>query len=157
MAKVYLETSVVSYLVARRSRDLIVAGRQQITIDWWEQERENHELFASEIVLQEARAGDVTEIAKRLNVLVDVPLLDVSDEAIRLADLLLRKGIVPPKSGRDALHISVATYHQIDYLLSWNCKHIANAQVRKLVRRLFRAEGFESPEICTPAELGDLL
>ncbi len=157
MAKVYLETSVVSYLVARRSRDLIVAGRQQLTIDWWEQEREKHELFASEIVLQEARAGDATEIAKRLNALANVPLLAVSDEAIRLADLLLQKGIVPPKSGRDALHISVATYHQIDYLLSWNCKHIANAQVRKLVRRLFRAEGFESPEICTPAELGDLL
>lgn len=157
MEKVYLETSFVSYLVARRSRDLIMAARQQVTLDWWEQERQKYELFVSEIVLQEARAGDLTEVTKRLNALAGLPILDVPTEASRLAGLLLSRGILPPKAGADAVHIAVATVHGMDYLLTWNLKHIANAQVRKLVARIFRAEGYESPEICTPEELGDIL
>lgn len=157
MEKVYLETSVVSYLVARHSPDLLVAARQQLTIDWWQKERANYELYASEVVIQEASAGDAGEITKRLTALANVPLLDVSNEAIRLADLLLKRGIVPLKAGRDALHIAVATYHRMDYLLSWNCKHIANAHVRKMVDQVFRAEGYESPEICTPEELGEVI
>jgi hypothetical protein len=157
MERAYLETSVVSYLVARRSPDLLVAARQQLTIDWWQKERGRFDLYASDVVIQEASAGDAGEITKRLTALADVPLQDISNEAIRLADLLLKRGIVPPKAGRDALHISVATYHQMDFLLSWNCKHIANAHVRKMVDRVFRAEGYESPEICTPEELGEIL
>ncbi len=157
MEKVYLETSFVSYLVARRSRDLIIAGRQQVTLDWWEQGQPQFDLFVSEVVLQEARAGDATEVIKRLNVLAGLPILDVPTEASRLAGLLLSRGIVPSKANIDAVHIAVATVHGMDYLLTWNLKHIANAHVRKMVARIFRAEGYESPEICTPEELGDIL
>ncbi len=98
MAKVYLETSFVSYLVARRSRDLIVAGRQQLTIDWWEQQRAKFELFISETVLEEAGRGDADEITKRMKVLAGIPLLDVSDEALRLANELLKRGTLPAKA-----------------------------------------------------------
>ena len=114
-------------------------------------------MFVSEVVLQEARAGDATEVIKRLNVLAGLPILDVPTEASRLAGLLLSRGIVPSKANMDAVHIAVATVHGMDYLLTWNLKHIANAHVRKMVARIFRAEGYESPEICTPEELGDIL
>jgi hypothetical protein len=154
MAKVYLETSFVSYLVARRSRDLIVAARQQLTNDWWDYERNKYELVASELVLQESSVGDSNEIAKRLQVLGGLPLLDMTGEVTVLVNELLGKGILPPKAGSDAVHIAVATVHRIDYLLSWNCKHIANAHVRKMTERVFRALGYEAPVICTPEELG---
>jgi hypothetical protein len=157
MAKVYLETSVVSYLVARRSRDLIVAGRQQITIDWWEQEREKFELYVSEAVVEEAQAGDPTEIIKRSSIISGLPNLKITLEAERLSKLLLKTGTLPAKAAIDTLHIATATVHEMDYLLTWNLKHIANAQVRKMVARIFQAEGYESPEICTPEELGEVI
>lgn len=157
MAKVYIETSLVSYLVARRSRDLIMAARQQITVDWWDNERGKYELFISEVVLQEARLGDPGESAKRMQALAGLPLLQVTNEAGALADELLKRGALPTKAQRDALHIAVATANGIDYLLSWNCKHIANAHVRRMVERIFRAAGYEPSVICTPEELGELL
>lgn len=157
MAKVYLETSVISYLVARRSRDLIVAGRQQLTMDWWEEECEKFDLYVSDAVLDEVQAGDPTEIAKRSAIVADLPILSSTLEAERLTELLLKKGTLPAKAFIDAFHIAIATVHQMDYLLTWNLKHIANAQVRKLVARIFQAEGYESPEICTPEELGELV
>lgn len=155
MAKVYIETSLVSYLVARRSRDLIVATRQQLTNDWWEQERHKFDLFISEVVLQEARLGDAGEVSKRLNVLADLQLLVTTGEAGKLADDLLSKGVLPAKAARDALHIAIATVHGIDFLLTWNCRHIANAHVRKMTDRIFRAAGYLPPVICTPEELGE--
>jgi len=155
MAKVYIETSFVSYLVARRSRDLIVAARQQLTIDWWENERLKYELFVSEVVLDEARAGDADEVTKRLVALAGLPLLDITPGATKLANQLLTNGILPPKAGRDALHISLATVHGIDYLLTWNCRHIANAHVRKMIGKSFQAAGYDPPVICTPEELGE--
>ena len=156
MPKVYIETSLVSYLVARRSRDIIVAARQQLTNDWWENERSKYELFVSEVVLQEARLGDPDEIVKRMTALNNVPLIPVTNEAGLLAEELLRRGALPAKAERDALHIAVATVHRIDYLLSWNCKHIANAHVRKMADRIFRAAGYEPSVICTPEEMGEI-
>lgn len=153
-AKVYIETSLVSYLIARRSRDLIVAARQQLTIDWWDKERERYEMFTSDLVLEESTAGDQTEVAKRLSALAEMALLDITDEAAVLANELLRKRILPAKAASDAIHIAVATVHKVDYLLTWNCKHIANAHVRKMVGRIFRAASYEPPVICTPEELG---
>ena len=154
MAKVYLETSFVSYLVARRSRDLIVAARQQLTNDWWDYERLKYELFFSELVVQEASVGDSVEIAKRLNLLSGMPLLDITAEVTFLANELLGRGILPAKAGSDAVHIAIAAANRMDYLLSWNCKHIANAHVRKMTERTFRDLGYEAPAICTPEELG---
>ena len=157
MEKVYLETSVVSYLVARRSRDLIVAGRQQLTIYWWDQERGKYELYVSEAVLQEAQAGDPGEIAKRSAIVSGLSALTSTLEAERLTQLLLKTGTLPTKAAIDALHIALATVHQMDYLLTWNMKHIANAHVRKMVARIFQAQGHKSPEICTPEELGEII
>lgn len=153
--RVYIETSFVSYLVARRSRDLIVAARQQLTIEWWENQRDKFELFISETVLQEARRGDAGEIAKRLSILNTLTLLDVTDEALQLANELIKRGTLPTKAAVDAVHISIATVHKMDYLLTWNCKHIANGHVRKMAGRFFREAGYEPAVICTPEELGE--
>lgn len=157
MEKVYLETSVVSYLVARRSRDLIIAARQQLTIDWWDQERKKFELYISDAVLDEARAGDPVEIAKRSAIINGLPTLPSTVEAERLTELLLKKGTLPAKAFVDASHIAIATVHQMDYLLTWNMKHIANAHVRKMVIRIFAAQGHQPPVICTPEELGEIV
>ena len=151
--KVYLDTNIVSYLVARRSSDLIMAGRQLLTIDWWENERGNYELFISEMVLREAGLGDPDEIVKRSAALDGLPQLDLTDEVASLADRLLTKGVLPAKAARDAVHIAVATVHRMDYLLTWNFKHIANGHVRKMANRLFQQAGYEIPLICTPEEL----
>lgn len=134
---------------------MIVAARQQLTIDWWENQRDKFELFISETVLQEARRGDADEIAKRLSVLNRLTLLDVTDESLRLANELIKRGTLPTKAAVDAVHISVATVHKMDYLLTWNCKHIANGHVRKMAGRFFRAAGYEPAVICTPEELGE--
>ncbi len=153
--RVYIETSLVSHLVARRSRELIVAARQQLTIDWWENQRDKFELFISETVLQEARRGDADEINKRLSILNPLTLLDVTNESLQLANELLKRGTLPTKAAVDAVHISVATVHKMDYLLTWNCKHIANAHVRKMAGRFFREAGYEPAVSCTPEELGE--
>lgn len=157
MAKVYLETSFVSYLVARRSRDLIVAARQQLTIDWWENQRRKHELFISEMVLREAREGDPDEVSKRLAVMDDLALLDLTQEVAQLADQLLISNTLPLKAARDAVHIAAATVHGMDYLLTWNFKHIANAHVRKMAERIFQQAGYEIPLIVSPEELEEML
>lgn len=156
-AKVYVETSLVSYLVARRSRDLFIEARQQLTVEWWENQRDQYELFISEAVLQEARQGDADEITKRLDALAGIPILVVTDEALRLANELIKQGTLPAKAAVDAVHIAIATVHKMDYLLTWNCKHIANAHVRKMAGRFFRSIGYEPPVICTPEELGGIL
>ena len=155
MGKVYLETSFVSYLVARRSRDLIVAARQQLTNDWWDYERQKYELFASEVVLQEARLGDANEVEKRLQALADLPILTTTGLAGQFANDLVLKGIVPAKAARDALHIAVATLNGMDYLLTWNFKHIANPHVRRMIDRVFQAAGYLPPVICTPQDFGE--
>jgi len=154
MAKIYIETSLISILVARSSRDLIMTARQQITTEWWDKERPNHELFTSEVVMQEAQRGDPTEIAKRMAALANMILLDVPDSAKQLAGMLLKNHALPEKAVLDALHIAVATVHGMDYLLTWNCKHIANVTMRGLIELTCRAAGYEPPAIGTPEEFG---
>jgi hypothetical protein len=150
--KVYVETSVVSYLTSLPSRDLVVAAHQRITQDWWANRREDFELYASQLVVQEAGAGDAQMAGLRLAALDRVPLLGVSREATSLARLVER-GPLPEKAVADALHIAVATVHGVDYLLTWNCKHIANAEMRGGVASVCRRGGYEPPVICTPEEL----
>ncbi|MGQ0540341.1 MAG: type II toxin-antitoxin system VapC family toxin [Blastocatellia bacterium] len=132
---VYIETTVVSYLTAWLSRDLIRAAHQQITQEWWNNRRSDFELYASEFVINEVSAGDSLAAEKRLSVLTDIPLLDVTHEVEYLAERLVTNKAVPTKAATDALHIAVATIHNIDYLLSWNCKHIANAEMRSAIDR----------------------
>jgi PIN domain len=152
-SKVYIETTVVSYLIARPSRDLIIAAHQQLTQDWWENRRVSFDLYASQLVIQESSAGDAVMAQKRLEALDQIPLLDVNRESIALARTLVEKGPIPEKAAVDALHIAIATVHGMDYLLTWNCRHIANAEMQTAVAAVCRVAGYEPPVICTPEEL----
>jgi hypothetical protein len=151
--RVYIETTVVSYLTARPSRDLIVAGHQQITHDWWDQRRGDYELCVSQLVLQEASDGDAQAAKDRLVVLATMTLLEIKEEAVDLAEDLVRAGALPPKAENDALHIAVAALHSIPYLLTWNCRHMANATMRTQIETVCASKGFRAPIICTPEEM----
>ncbi|MEW6744465.1 MAG: type II toxin-antitoxin system VapC family toxin [Planctomycetota bacterium] len=150
--KTYIETSIVSYLTALPSHDLIRAAQQQVTRDWWAT-RGSFDLFASQFVLDEAAAGDEGAAASRLATLQEAALLEVTEEAILLAESLVAGGALPPKARVNALHIAMAAVHGMDYLLTWNCKHIANASLRGRIEDVCRSAGFEPPIICTPLEL----
>ncbi len=150
---VYIETSVISYLTARPSRDIIVAAHQQITHEWWENRKTAFQLYASQLVLTEAGKGDEHAVAKRLAVLKDIELLEFSKEASELADIFIRRKAVSEKMGDDMLHIAVAAVYGTDYLMTWNCKHIANAEILKKISKLCIEEGYEMPTVCTPEEL----
>lgn len=151
--KVYLETSVVSYLAARRSTDLIVAGHQETTRKWWRDRRRTFETYCSELVVREASRGDPRVARQRLRLLAGLPVLQVAEAAEQLAARLMKSGGIPREAPEDALHIAVATVHGMEYLLTWNCKHIANAEIRWNLSATCSAEGFVLPVICTPEEL----
>ena len=154
-AAIYIETSVVSYLAARPSRDIIVAAHQQLTVDWWENQRQQYDLFVSQIVLDEARAGDQQAAERRLAALENLRLLEINEAVIQLAENLVQLHAVPMKAVQDALHIAVACINGTDYLLTWNCKHIANAKMRSKIEQVCREAGYIAPIICTPEELED--
>jgi hypothetical protein len=151
--RVYLETSVVSYLVGRWSRDVVVLGNQELTREWWENRRAEYDLFISEVVIGEVAIGDADLASQRVAVCEALPLLAVTNEAERLAPLLLKAAAMAPNAETDALHMAVAAVQGMDYLLSWNCTHIANATIRRAIDRQCRASGYEPPVICTPQEL----
>jgi predicted nucleic acid-binding protein len=153
MKTVYIETSVVSYLTSLPSRDLRASAWQQITAEWWEQERGKFELFTSELVLTEAAAGDANAAKRRLDRLRDIPELAVDGEVRELARRLIAGGGVPASAGPDALHVATASVHGMDYLLTWNCRHIDNAVTKPIVRSICAVGGYRCPEICTPLEL----
>ena len=152
-ARVYVETSVISYLAARPSRDLIIAARQQLTHVWWLRRRPQFEVFVSQLVVDEARAGDPEAASRRAERLEGVPLLDITPAAVGLARRLLEAVGLPAQAAADALHIATAASHGMEYLLTWNSAHIANAEYRPRVERTCRAYGFEPPVLCTPDEL----
>lgn len=149
----YLETSVISYLTSRPSRDVVVAGHQQVTQEWWEKRREAFQLVASELVLQEVAAGDAQAARDRLKVLAGVELLAVSTQALALAEAMMEPGPIPKTAAEDALHIAIAVTNGVEYLLTWNYKHLANAAMRSSIEQTCRAKGFEPSIICTPEEL----
>ncbi len=151
--RVYVETTVVSYLTARPSRDLIVAGHQQITHDWWDTRRGDYELCVSQLVFQEAGDGDPQAAQERLAVLATMTQLGIKDEAVSLAEELVRAGALPTKAENDALHIAVAAVHLVPYLVTWNCRHMANATMRARIESVCASKGFKAPIICTPEEM----
>ena len=151
--KVYVETSVISYLTSRPSRDVVIAGHQQTTHEWWEDSFAHFHLVASQLVVQECSAGDEKAVQERLKVLESVELLEVTEEAINLAQALITQGTVPKKAAEDALHIAIAVTNGIDYLVTWNCKHIANAVMRNKIDKVCRLNNYEPVTICTPEEL----
>lgn len=150
--RVYIETSVVSYLTANASRDVVVAGQQQITREWWNG-RARFELFVSDAVISEAGRGDPNAAARRLEALAGIPLLEATQEAQALAREILNTATMPPKAAVDAAHVAIATIHGLDFLLTWNCTHIANAANRPRIERVCRTLGYQAPIICTPFEL----
>ncbi len=153
MLKLYLETSVISYLTARPSRDLILAAHQQITRDWWDFKRQSFQIFVSQLVIQEAGAGDFEAAQNRLQVLENIPLLDLTPEVLALAKALLDDGILPTRAKEDALHLAVAAVHKMDFLLTWNCRHIANPDIlRRIILWHSDSSIHQFPVICTPAE-----
>ena len=151
--KVYIETTVISYLTSRPSRDLRVAAYQQSTQEWWQDRRKAFELYASQLVVQEASQGDSEAAKLRLKRLDEVKLLDATDEALQLAEKMIERNLIPETVPEDAAHIAIATVNAMDYLLTWNFKHIANAIIRGKVEALCRSEGYVPPIICTPEEL----
>ena len=150
---VYAETSAISYLLARPSRDLVVAAHQEITRQWWDTESAKYDIFISEAVIREAGACDAEAAAQRLARLESFPVLDINQEVEKLARDILAGGVMPPLAALDALHVAVAAWHGVDYLLTWNCRHIASAHVRPRIDALCRARGIASPQLCTPEEL----
>lgn len=150
---VYIETTVVSYLTARPSRDVVVAGHQQVTLDWWEHSRANFDSFISEIVTNEASAGDRLAAQRRMAKLAGMKQLVVTAEVVDLARYYLKELSLPPRSGADAFHLGVATWHHMDYLVSWNMVHIANGRVVLRLHELNAARGLPTPVICTPEAL----
>jgi hypothetical protein len=151
--RVYVETTVVSYLTAWPSRDVVMAGHQQVTRDWWDTQRQTYELCISQLVLGEASAGDAQAAQKRLAVLQSMTVLETTNAALALAKELLQAGALPEKAAGDALHIAVAAAHSVPYLLTWNCRHLANATMRPLIESVCSAQGLKAPIICTPEEL----
>lgn len=151
-AKVYVETSVISYLTSRPSRDLVTTANQQVTQEWWQEQRGDFALYVSQLVIQEASVGDLSAVEHRLQVLRELPLLQVTEEAVKLAERLVARRAVPKKVVEDALHIAIATVNGMDYLLTWNFKHIANAVMRSKIETVCRDMGYEPPVLATRAD-----
>jgi hypothetical protein len=150
---IYIETSIFGYLTARSTKNLILAANIEVTRDWWESFRSTFTLYISQVVLDEVMEGDAEMAAKRIEVLQGLPLLELSEAAQELAKQFLARSNLPPKASEDAAHIAIATVHGMDYLLTWNCKHIANAKIQKKLSEICLDFEYELPTICTPYEL----
>lgn len=151
-ATLYVETSVVSYLTAWPSRDLVVAAHQQITHDWWNNHAAQYELFVSEAGYEEAKRGDPDAAARRLAILRPLAVLEITSDMRVLAEVYSRRMALQERAAADALHMAIATYHSMEYLVTWNCRHIARASVIRQLGQVNSEMGFTSPTICTPEE-----
>lgn len=152
-SKVYVETSIISYLIARPSNDIRVAANQNITIEWWQYKSNNYDLFVSEFVIAECSQGDQDAAKRRLELIHELPELLITERVKKLGKALVTDGPIPENSEIDAYHIAVAAMNGMDYLLTWNCKHIANAAMRSQIEMVCWNHNLETPVICTPQEL----
>jgi predicted nucleic acid-binding protein len=153
---VYIETSVISYLTAQVSRDLIVAAHQELTIEWWEQALPKLQPYVSPVVLEEIAKGDPDAAKKRMKVVSAFGVLEVVPEIRDLAERYFAAIDLPEKARADAYHLALAVWHGMDYLVTWNCTHIAGAKVKLIVQQVNAGRGIESPIICTPEELMEI-
>lgn len=143
----------MSYLTARPTSDLLAAAWQKTTIDWWDTQKDRFDLYTSDVTLEEAGKGNPEAAARRLEALSGIPILPITEAVIALSKALLRGRAFPAKALDDALHVAVSAVHGIDYLLTWNCRHLDNAETKPLMRSVCTIEGHISPELCTPQEL----
>ncbi len=150
---VYVETTIPSLLTAWPSRDMEIAGQQIVTREWWENRREDFELYVSPEVLDEAAQGDPEAARARLEAISSLPVLAVTDDVEELTKRILATGLIPPRAIHDAAHIAFASVHEMDFLLTWNCRHIHNAMISRRLSGVCSAFGFPLPVLCTPREL----
>ena len=150
---VYIESTVISYLIARPSRDLIVAGHQQLTREWWDFALPKLDPFISQFVINEISLGDPVASKSRIKIASDFPLLEMKPGIASLADQYFRAIRIPEKAKSDAFHLAIAAWHGLDYMVSWNCTHIASGRVRAIVEQINAKNNFATPTICTPEEL----
>ena len=153
MESVYIETTIISYLVSRPSRDLLVAAHQQITHEWWNRQRPLFECYISQVVIDEVQAGDDDAANRRMESIGGFPVLEATTKAESLTRAIVAAGAIPKQAVRDAAHIAVAAVNNMDYLLTWNCRHLANGQIIRAVSAICDARGYSMPVICTPEEL----
>jgi hypothetical protein len=151
--QVYLEATIISYQAAWSSRDLVVAAHQQITQEWWNQRRGDFSLFVSELVIEEAAKGDPSAAKRRLDFLKNIRVLTVDNEALALALRIVNAGCMPAVASADALHVAIAAINGMDYLVTWNCTHINNAEIIKKIEGTCIDAGYRCPVICTPEQL----
>lgn len=151
--RVYLETSFISYLTARPARTIVGAAHQQITQDWWEKERQHYDLLISELVIRECSAGDPVAAKKRIDALRNIPLLDINDDVSSIAKGLVNEGYIPIHVFEDAMHIAIAAVYRVDFLLTWNFKHIANPMLQERIAKYLESRNYMIPFICSPQEL----
>ena len=150
---VYLDTTVVSYLTAPRTKDPRGAAWQAVTVDWWETQRERFDLYRSDVTEIARRRDDRADARRRLDALYEVPALDVTTQVEELADALIRAGAIPPDSRDCAMHVAVAAVHGVDYLLTWDFRRISNARTKPIMRAVCSRHEYSCPEICTPPGL----
>ena len=150
---VYVETTIVSYLTVRPTSDLLAAAWQKTTVDWWETQRSRFDLYTSDVALEEAHRGDPEAARKRLEAISGIPVLEIYHPVVALSKALLEGRALPAKAQDDALHLAVSAVHGIDYLLTWNFRHLDNAEIKPIMRHICSRHGYIMPEICTPQEL----
>ena len=150
---VYIETTIVSYLTAWPGRDVVRLAQQQITGEWWKTQRQRFESVCSELVALECAAGDAAAAAERLKALAGLPVLKLTEPATQVAEALLAGGAIPRQASRDAAHVGISRVHGVAFLLTWNFKHLANAQMQASIYEVCAAQGYPAPVICTPEEL----
>jgi DNA-binding transcriptional LysR family regulator len=153
---VYIETSVVGYLTSWPQETVTFAGHQYTTRVWWSTAAQRFELFVSQLVVRECSDGDADAVRERLRSIRGISLIPITPAAEVLAGALIRGHAVPEDYPNDALHIALAACHRVQYLVSWNFRHIVNASIRPAIERACRDAGYDPPIICTPEELLEL-
>ena len=153
METVYIETTVVSYLAAYSSRDLIVTAHQQITQEWWDVSQGRFNIFISEAVLEEISAGDENAATRRMEIVKELPILELTQDVRHLVHIYKKNLNFPEKASADLVHIAFAVAFEMDYLLTWNCSHIANGEVIRRLYKLNKEIKRATPLILTPEEL----
>ena len=151
--KLYLETTIPSYIAARPSRDIVVLAHQQITQDWWDNCKEGYEMYISQIVIEEIISGDPSVANERFSLIEDFHVLDLTNDIEKLTSEYMEYFNFPKHTLRDAFHLAFSVGYEMDILLTWNCKHLANEAIRKKLRTYNESRGLTVPSICTPEEL----
>lgn len=151
--RVYLESTIPSYLAGRPSRDLLQAALQAVTREWWDAQRSKFKLCISQIVLEEVQSGDPDAVRRRMAFLENLEILAATPEVNLVAKAIIGSGLLPQKAARDAIHIAITSVHAIDFLLTWNCRHIANAAIFRGLTDVVGNLGYALPVLCTPQEL----